>query len=310
VAQSPALAVDPSGVDHVAYTITNTAASPIFWNLRAATGAGASWSSTSIDGQPLQGSCLTTPTPAIAIDSGSNVHVLYDQCTDGHQHYAVLPSGQTTWQNTALALPWSSPSALAVDGAGGLYAFVGTKNPTVQILFGYRAPGLAWPSTFNAIDPAGVVTTGSQTSANVVALASAVDASGTVYVAYATSLSNSVDASHTTVTQTVRVGVLPSGGSWTFTTLSGPTGITNDAVPTWPVALALSSSGVPHVAYVDGTGKKLVHAFRTGTAWTSETVDTASSDALRNVSIAVDSAGGVEIAYLTTGQPSYAYRCP
>ena len=298
---APALAVDPNGVDHAVYPMSGPGTNT--WLLHESTGAGTTWTTTQIASGGLT-FCTDKPSPGVTIDSGGTVHVLYDSCEDGHEHYASRASGQTTWQNTTLALGPSTPSEIAFDMLGGLYAFVGTKDPKVQILLGYRAPGLAWPSTFTAIDPAGAVTTNPGTnSASVAAASVAVDASGTAYVAYATSV---LSAQSLQTTQTIRVGVQPSGGSWSFTTLDGPSG-SSATTPARPVALTLSATGVAHVAYVVGDGSKLVHAVRGNTGWTSETVDT--TGGLSDVSIAVDAAGGVEIAYASK-VISYAYRCP
>ncbi len=299
--QGLVLAVDPNGADHTVYTMAGPVANT--WLLNESTGNGAVWTTTQIASGDYT-ACIGVPSPAVAIDSSGTVHVLYDSCGDGHQHYASRASGATTWQNTTLAFGSSAPSAIAVDTLGGLYGVVGTTDPTIQILLGYRAPGLAWPSTFTAIDPAGAVTTNpGTTSGSVAAAAVAVDGSRTAYVAYATAV---VSAQSAETTQTVRVGVQQSGGSWSFTTLDGPNG-SSPRTPARSVALALSATGVPHVAYVNGDGNKLVHAVRGSTGWTSETVDTASG--MSDVSIAVDASGGVEISYATT-VTNYAYRCP
>jgi hypothetical protein len=304
---SSALAIDATGLDHIVYDANPTISGTVYWTLSDSIGGGSAWTTSQI-AQGVASTCIpiVAPEPAIAIDSAGTEHVLYNNCNDSHQHYAERASGQPNWQDTTLpnsAYGW--PSAITVDSVGGLYAAVGSPDQLVdevQILYGYRAPGLTWPSTFAAIDPAGSFATVPGTSAGAVSATSiAVDGSGTVYLAYATYLETS--GAQTVFTQTVRVGIQPSGGGWSFTTLStGTVAATSRAV-----SMVLSPSGVPHIAYVDAHG--LHHAFpnSAGTGWTTETVD--SSGSLAGGWIVVDSAGGVELTYQNSA-PAYAYRCP
>ncbi|MDP6214854.1 MAG: hypothetical protein QGI41_07945, partial [Acidimicrobiales bacterium] len=89
-----------------------------------------------------------------------------------------------------------------------------------------------------------------------------------------------------------------SGTTWTVTTVdedSAKVGVDS--------ALALDSSGNPHVSYLDSTNGYLRYAYHDGTSWTLSTVDS-SGTAGGYTSIAIDADDRARIAYHDSGATS------
>jgi hypothetical protein len=63
-------------------------------------------------------------------------------------------------------------------------------------------------------------------------------------------------------------------------------------------SLAVDGSGVPHIAYKDGTSNDLRHAYKSGATWTHETIDGSANDVGSNPSIVADASGNIYIAYI------------
>jgi hypothetical protein len=83
-----------------------------------------------------------------------------------------------------------------------------------------------------------------------------------------------------------------SGGSWTFTPVtSAGTPLEN--------SIALDSSGFPHIAFYEQSGKRLLHATSAAGAWATDVVDQgAGLDLGRYNSIAINpSTGRIHVAY-------------
>lgn len=63
-------------------------------------------------------------------------------------------------------------------------------------------------------------------------------------------------------------------------------------------SLALDSAGNPHISYFDATHYDLKYAYRTGSGWNIQTVDSYDG---RYTSLALDSAGNPHISYYAAG---------
>ncbi|MFO0565050.1 MAG: hypothetical protein U0263_05275 [Polyangiaceae bacterium] len=266
------IATDAGGGVHVSYY---QAAGASLWYAHKP--AGGVWATS----QVLSVSAAT-PKSAIAVDGLGNVHIAF-KANDQVRH-AKLPAGASTWTFQTIANSKGGNLALVLDSAALGHVVATSYGITSFAALTYGRMNLdgSWSVTAVGYSQSGVGLD--------------VDAKDMLHIAYGNEAS-----------PYLRYGTKAAGTtSWTGENCWGP-GLCTPA--TGDLDIGVDAKGVAHVLYYDGA---LRYARRIGSAsWKLEVVDGA-SDAGSHLSEALDTGGGVHVAYYdaTSKDLKYAYRCP
>lgn len=201
---------------------------------------------------------------AIAVDGTGSVYTSYNHTQAGTLQYATNKTG--AWVGTTVDTNSGSGSALTLDGAGNAHVSY-ANNASNNLAYATNGSG-TWITTdiFPGYGGGSVQRT-----------SIALDNAGAAHIAY-----------------TVGSGVCViryaenASGSWSNNTLI-------DTGARCGTALALNSSNVAHIAYMKSD--ELHYATNASGSWVSSIVDSMSWVGGTEVSMAVDSTGGIHISY-------------
>jgi hypothetical protein len=279
-----ALAVDPQGGLHAAYSMLIFGGNTVRYAYRAP--AGTSWSTTDV----ATGLDNFTK-PALRRDAQGGLHLAYYDGTAKTLVYASRAASGGAWSKQTIANAGSDVTpggygeliALALDGSGGVHvSYSVTSFGASTVTYAHRPPGGSFTSE-TAV--AGTSNVDKHT-------AIAVDSSGRVHVAYSES-------------NDLRYATKPAGGTWSTTMIAS-------ADYTEP-SIAVDAQGGVHIAFnADGAFHDLRYAYKPAAfGWITSDVDTQGYVGKAS-SVAVDASGGVHVSYLddTTKDLKYAFRCP
>ena len=279
------IAFDPSGTPYVAYV--DGATTPAY-KVTVMKYFGGSWVNVGNAGLSAGAVSANDFNLSLAIDSSGTPFVGY---SDGKANVMKYVSG-TAWTQVGPAnfsgglAPYA---CLAIDSSGTPYfAYQDASLANKATVMKLNAGGTAWA----AVGTAGF------SAADAYNLSLAIDASGTLYLAYR-------DGS-TTPGYKLTVMKSVSGGAWTAVGGVGSSpGTTN-----YP-SIALDATGTPYVAYEDGAttpANKASVVKWTGTSWTNVGSAGLSTGVAEYTTLAINSTGGkVYVAYKgDTGKPNLA----
>lgn len=263
---------------------------------------GGSWTATQVVSTE---STQTSRSPRAGVDSGGNVHVVWEDETDfGGAECTKI--AHKTWNATTGT--WSTTGIVSSDVVAGAFqpSMMVDANGNVHVAWTYETDHLgsgedadifykAWNATTGTWTPAEVVSTESTDSSMQPAIG--VDGNGNVHVAW-------VDWTFSSPSPDIVYKRRElATGTWTPTekVSSESTGISQDPV------LTVDAAGNVHVAWVDntnhaGAGPDMDIFYKhlnasTGTWTMTEVVSTESSEYAVNPSIAVSSNGDVHVAW-------------
>jgi hypothetical protein len=229
--------------------------------------------------------------PAIAVDAGGNVHVVYYDETTEVLKYAIREPTASVWTRTTVDSEGDvgSSSAMVVDEAGVVHVVYFDRS-FLDLKYAFRATNGAW--TTSRVDTAGTVG---------VWPSLAIDAGGGLHAAY-------YDA---TLDDTKYAELPPGSSSWSAMTLDTFADVGVGA------SVAIDSAGSIHVTFLRrSTDQAVTHAERaaSGGPWTFTRI-AASTNGLGTTSLAIDRADGLHVLYTRSmfdGYLEYAHRasCP
>ena len=208
--------------------------------------------------------CGATPGTCVATSCLAGFHRSGNGCVEWHIEPVAIDT-------TTMPITSDTWSALAVDPAG-----VPEITWACYGVYHERRGATGWTHTKLAND-------GSRPLI-------AIDGAGTSQVLYTGYLPTQTLRSDLVYAREGAAGFAPSGVTTIATGITGANGLGSLAY-----ALALDATGVPHVAYWDGTAGKLRHGVRnTNGSWSLDDVGTSEAGA---VALAMDGSGRVHVAY-------------
>jgi len=293
---SPSLAVDSGDNVHVAwYDSTNYAGAgtdyDIFYKNRTS-----SWSTTDVVSTESTGQSRY---PSLAVDSGGNVHVAWDDYTDyagsGTDQDIFYKNRTSSWSSTDVVSTESTGASfrpsLAVDSGGNVhvawedstdYAGAGTDSDIF-----YKNRTSSWSST----DVVSTESTGISKNPSL-----AVDSGGNVHVAW----DDSTDYAGSGTDVDIFYKRYEVGVGWSTTEVVS----TESTGYSYRPSLAVDSGDNVHVAWRDstdyagaGTDYDIFYKNRTSSWSSTDVVSTESTGTSWYLSLAVDSGGNVHVAW-------------
>lgn len=207
---------------------------------------------------------------SVVLDALGSVHASYYVYPTGGLRYAQNSAGN--WAVTPIESSGGYASAIARDAAGHNHISYKSNSTYNALMYAEDTNG-SWQTHYIMGFSSGTIN----------ATDIAVDANGTVHIAFATGES---------------IGYYTNGsGSWSNTWI--------DSTYQDDVAMELDRNGFLHIVYMKSM--QLMHATNASGAWTTTAIDTFSWIGGSDVSLAIDANGGLHISYVdNNGDLKYA----
>jgi hypothetical protein len=220
----------------------------------------------------------------IAVEPNGKIHIVYYD-VDNHRlkHASRNPGGAWSLETVDQAVNFEdyAQTALALDNAGGLHLAYQRRPITggEDLIYAYRSPTTGW-TTPETVEPGGRTGFGNDLL---------VDGNGGLHLSY-----------HRHNPDQIRYRYRPPGGNWRMPEVVGH--------GYGDTALARGPGGGLHFSFSNGSN--LFYRFReAGGNWhAAETILNTSQ--LSNRDLALDSQGGVHVAFQAGGGLNHAYRTP
>jgi len=273
----PAIAIDSTDNIHVVWQDDSSGNSEIYY--KRSKDGGATWSAIQNLSSTLGGSMC----PAVAIGSGDNVHIVWQDSTPGDWeiHYKRSTDGGTTWGG-ARRLTWTDGESLNPAIASG---------DNVHIVWEDEAPGnyeIYYKRSTDGGTTWGEAKRLTWTSAGSFAPATAMGTSGQVHVAWSDDATGNDEIYYRRSTD--------GGATW-----NGARRLTWTTGGSFAPAIAVDSSGQIHIAWHDDTslGNEIYYKRSAdgGAAWSKIDRLTFNSGASENPAWAVDSADTLHLVW-------------
>jgi hypothetical protein len=303
VGQESSLALDSSGIPHIAYRdVTND-------SLKYAVLSGATWVSGMVE------TSVGQLGPSLALDDSGSLHVAYTH-RGPYVNHAVL-RGATWVIETAVGEPAAEPS-LALDSSGNPHIAYCDVHTTEGLKYAY------WTGSGWVVQEVDYVLCGNPGREELALPSLTLDGSDNPHIAYCDVANNRMKYTVLRGTTWVSETVGPSGQdapSLALDSSGNPHiaychyGLVKYAVlrgTTWAIetvddlgadsSLALNSSDHPHIAYCGVGGLK--YAYWTGSEWVKVSVDVTRCE---NPSLALDGSDNPHISYYDTVRGDLKY---